>query len=848
MLGRYWASLWGGPFLFTCWERGAINGAYEMNHSKTYDIQAIEHRLQRAWEEAGLYRTDLDGAARPFYNLMEFPYPSGEGLHVGHFFSFSGADTYGRYQRMKGNDVFQPMGFDAFGIHAENYALKLGINPARLTPRNVRRFREEQLQRMGAAFDWSREVNTTDPRYYRWTQWIFTRLYEGGLAYRAAAPVNWCPSCLTTLADEQVIAGHCERCDAPVERRALTQWFFRITSYAERLLDFSGADFADVTRRLQTHWIGRKEGAEVYFRVADGGQIIITFSTRADTLYGVTFLVLSPQHPLATTLATDERRAQVLDYIERSTRQREGEQAPTATKTGVWTGRYAINPVNGQPAPIWVADYVLSDWGAGAIFAVPAHDQRDFEFAQAHGLPIVPVVRPPDAPSNWPSAPLEAAYEGDGVMIHSGPYDGMSTAAARQAIVSDLAARGQARLARTYRLRDWLISRQRYWGPPIPIVYCDHCGQVSVPASDLPVLLPETEQFRPLGTGQSPLAAIPGFAETTCPCCGGPARRETDVSDNFLDSAWYFLRYTSTEFDDRPWDVARLRRWLPVSTYFGGIEHSTLHHLYARFLWKALQDLGHIPVDLGPEPFAQLKLHGLIIKDGRRMSKSRGNVINPDEYVARYGADVLRVYMLFMGPFEEGGDFRDVGIPGVVRFLNRVWRLVVEPAEGGDDPAQPLIRAMHRAIRQVTRDLEGLAFNTAISQLMGYASILADWQGRAAPDMWGKALRALLLMLAPFAPHLAEELWSRQGGPFSIHRQLWPAWDEALAEEETITLVVQVDSRVRDRIAVPADLTENAARALVLASERVRAYLVGRDVAQVIYVPGKLVNLVTRET
>ena len=810
----------------------------------TYDPHEIEPRWQRAWEEAGLHHTDLDAAKRPFYNLMEFPYPSGEGLHVGHFYSYGGADTFGRFQRMHGWNVFQPMGFDAFGIHAENYALKMGINPAILVPRNVSRFREEQLKRMGAAFDWAREVNTTDPRYYRWTQWIFLQLYKGRLAYRAEAPVNWCPSCLTTLADEQVVGGHCERCDSLVTKRRLTQWFFRITDYAERLLDFSGADFSETTQTLQRHWIGRKEGAEVHFTVAGSAERIAVFSTRADTLFGATFLVLAPEHPAVMRLVAPSQRAIVQDYLEQVARHCETDRlAAEHEKTGVWTGAWAVNPVDGRLLPIWVADYVLASFGTGAIFATPAHDQRDLDFAQAHGLPVIPVIRPLGGAS---ASPL-AAYDGDGILIHSGPYDGLTVEEAKRAIVADLQAQGLARPAVTYRLRDWLISRQRYWGPPIPIIHCEHCGEVPVPEEALPVLLPQTERFRPLGTGQSPLAAVPEFANVACPHCGGSARRETDVSDNFLDSAWYFIRYLNTEFDDYPWHVERLRRWLPVHMYIGGVEHSTLHHLYARFLWKALGDLSCIPQDLGAEPFARLRLHGLIIKDGSRMSKSRGNVVNPDTYVAHYGADVLRVYMLFMGPFEVGGDFRDTGINGVVRFLNRVWSLAHEPrqASAANPDPSPLIRAMHQTIRKVSKDLEMLAFNTAIAALMSYVNTLQDWRGQAAEDLWREALRALILMLAPLAPHLAEELWARQGRPFSVHQQPWPTWDSTLAAEEMITLVIQVDGKVRDRIQVAATIESSEARELALASQAVQRALAQRPVSEAIYVPGRLVNLVT---
>ena len=817
--------------------------------SERYDPHVIEAKWQRIWEESKLYRVDLDAAERPFYNLMEFPYPSGEGLHVGHFYTYSGADTYGRFQRMRGYDVFQPMGWDAFGIHAENYALQIGENPAKVIPRNVRRFREEQLKRMGGAFDWSREVNTSDPDYYRWTQWIFIQLYKGGLAYRAKAAVNWCPHCLTTLANEQVIAGLCERCDTPVERRELTQWFFRITAYADRLLDYSQVDFSETTRRLQQHWIGRKAGAEITFAVKDSDETITVFTTRADTLFGATFLVLAPEHPVVSRITNPESRGAVKEYAEQVKHRSEMERlAGDREKSGVFTGAWALNPVDGRPLPIYIADYVLMGFGTGAIFGTPAHDQRDWDYAQAHDLPIIHVIQPPHLGGETTQ---DGAYEGDGVLINSGPYNGLNVDEAKRAIVADLGARGLARSAVSYRLRDWLISRQRYWGPPIPIVYCDACGEVPVPEEELPVLLPETENYRP--QGQSPLASIPEFVNTTCPRCGGPARRETDVSDTFLDSAWYYLRYPNTDFGDRPWDAERVTKWLPVTMYIGGIEHSTMHHLYARFIWKALYDLGYIPQEMGEEPFSKLRLHGLIVKDGAKMSKSRGNVVNPDEYVDQWGADAMRTYMLFMGPYEEGSDFRDAGIVGVSRFFNRLWNWVNEGARHRvDAPSKPpspesrkARRIIHRTIKRVTEDIESLGFNTAIAALM---EALNELRGLSLDETtWREAARTLVLLTAPFAPHLAEELWERLGaqvGLYSVHQQPWPQWNEAWIAEDMITLVVQVNGKVRDRIQAPADIDDASARRLALDSKAVQRFLDGRPPRRAVVVSGKLVNVV----
>jgi leucyl-tRNA synthetase len=814
--------------------------------SEQYDPHRIEPKWQAIWEARKLYQIDLDAARHPFFNLMEFPYPSGEGLHVGHFYTYSGADTYGRYQRMRGHDVLQPMGWDAFGIHAENYALKIGENPRRVVPRNVRRFREEQMKPMGAAFDWSRELNTSDPSYYHWTQWIFIQLYKAGLAYRAKASVNWCPHCLTTLANEQVIDGRCERCDTPVEQRELTQWFFRITEYAERLLDYSGVDFTETTRRLQEHWIGRRAGAEIKFEGPKNVTITV-FTTRPDTLYGATFLVLAPEHPAVPAVARDAAKAEVAGYLERVQHRTEMERlAGDRSKTGIFTGAYARNPVDGRPLPIYVADYVLMDFGTGAIFGTPAHDQRDWEFAQTHGLPIIPVVQPPERSATDVE---EQAYEGDGRLINSGPYNGMTVNQAQDAIVADLEERNLARTAVSYRLRDWLISRQRYWGPPIPIIYCERCGQQPVPEEDLPVLLPETANYRPLGTGESPLESMPEFVHTTCPQCGGPARRETDVSDTFLDSSWYYLRYPNTEYEDRPWDPQRVARWLPVTNYIGGIEHSTMHHLYARFIWKALYDLGHIPKELGDEPFARLRLHGLIIKDGARMSKSRGNVVNPDAYVAEWGADVMRTYMLFLGPYEEGGDFRDTGIIGVNRFFHRLWDQViewsgptVEPADVPPDDDR-IRHILHRTIKRVGEDIEALGFNTAIAGLM---EALNELRGLSLTEaMQREAARTLTLLVAPFAPHLAEELWEHMGLPFSVHEQPWPEWQTEWITAENFTLVVQVDGKVRDRIQVPADIDADAMQALALSSGAVQRHLDGRQPRRVVVVPGKLVNVVT---
>jgi leucyl-tRNA synthetase len=801
-----------------------------------YDPTPIEQKWRTRWEESGLYRTELTLASgRPkFYNLMEFPYPSAEGLHIGHVYTYGGADTNGRFQRMRGYEVFEPMGFDAFGIHSENYALRINTNPMQLTARTTRHYREEQLGRIGAMFDWAHSVDTSQPEYYRWTQWIFVQLYKAGLAERKKAPVNWCPKDLTVLANEQVIDGRCERCGTPVVQRELTQWFFKITDYADRLLDgLETLDWPEESKRRQTYWIGRSEGAELIFTVADTDEPIAVFTTRPDTVFGATYVVLAPEHPLVETITTPAQRAAVEAYIERARNETEIERTNAEReKTGAFTGAYAINPATSARVPIWIADYVLVQYGTGAIMAVPGHDERDYTFARQFDLPIIEVVA-----SDVGIA--DAAYTGPGTTINSGQFDGLTTDEAKRAIIAWLAERGTAKPRVTYRLHDWLISRQRYWGPPIPMIYCPKDGIVPVPEDQLPVLLPEIEDFRPTGTGKSPLASVPSFINTACPVCGGPAERETDVSDNFLDSAWYFLRYPCTEWNDRPFDPARIAQWLPVDMYFGGKEHVVMHHLYARFITMALHDMGYLPFE---EPFKRLRLHGFVTKDGAKMSKSRGNVVNPDEYIARIGVDAFRTYLLFMGPFDQDNDFRDMNLVGVTRFLERVWRMVTDPAPAGGAGAE--MRPLHQAIKQVTEELDGYQYHTAIAALMEYANWIGANRDAFTAEQYAEVLRVLTLMLAPVMPYLAEELWERQGKPYSVHQQTWPAWNEELAREPELVIPVQVNGKVRDRLTVPPGTDEAALRAQALASARVQEHLGGREPKKVIVVPGRMVNIV----
>ncbi len=799
-----------------------------MRDMPSYDPAAVEDKWQTRWAERHTNEPDLDRAARPYYNLMMFPYPSAEGLHVGNMFAFTGADIYGRFKRLQGYDVFEPMGFDAFGIHSENYALNIGTNPAKLIPQNIATFRR-QLRRFGGMYDWRHELSTTDPAYYKWTQWLFLQLFKAGLAYKKRAAVNWCPKDKTVLANEQVIDGHCERCDTPVEQRFLDQWFFRITNYTERLLEnLPNLDWSSSTVLLQKNWIGRSEGAELIFETPSGKKITV-FTTRPDTVFGATYLVLAPEHPLVDELTAVERRSAVKAY-QREVQSKDivSRRVGDKTKSGVFIGSYARNPATGEAIPIWIADYVLMEYGTGAIMAVPAHDKRDFEFATQFELPILQVVAVEGQTT------LPTVSDG-GVLMNSAPFDGMSCVEGGRKIVAWLAERGLATPRVQYRLHDWCISRQRYWGPPIPIIYCEKCGVVPVPEKDLPVELPLIEDFRPDDTGVSPLARHEEWYFVKCPQCGGQARRETDVSDTFLDSAWYHLRYPSTEFHDRPFDPARTKKWLPVSSYIGGNEHAVLHLLYSRFVCMVLADLGHVHFDT---PYPKFRAHGLIVKDGAKMSKSRGNVVVPDTYIQQWGADTFRMYLMFLGPFQEGGDFRDSGIVGQRRFLEKVWALVHEAGGAGVAGAPELQQKLHRTIRKVSADTEALQYNTAIAAMMEYVNGLKHGAVSRA------LVEPLVIMLAPYAPHIAEELWSALGNATSIFAARWPAYDERLASAGDVEIAVQVNGKLRSRLTVPRGMAEKDVLARVLADEAVKKFVDGQKVKKVIYVQDRLVNLV----
>jgi leucyl-tRNA synthetase len=824
-----------------------VNRQSKQDHPMTnaYTPQELETRWQQTWEATGLYRQVIDPDRPKHYALTMLPYPSGD-LHIGHWYAMTPSDARARYMRMRGYNVLFPMGFDAFGLPAENAAISRGVHPQKWTFANIEKMRG-QLRSMGAMFDWERAAVSADPSYYKWTQWFFKKLLEMGLAYRKLAAVDFCPNCNTTLAREQVWGDdrHCERCGTPVIKKDLEQWFFKTTDYAEELLDFSGIDWPERVKTMQTNWIGKSTGADVVFHTAQGDPLEI-FTTRPDTLWGATFMVLAPEHPLVDKLTTPAQAAAVQAYrlqaqrltdIDRETADRE--------KTGVFTGAYAVNPVNQARIPIWIADYVLMSYGSGAIMAVPGHDERDFAFAQKFGLEIIEVIRAPERAAD--AGPLTEAYtaKNAGVMVNSGPFDGTPLPQAIELVTNWLAAQGLGKAAVNYKLRDWLISRQRYWGAPIPIVYCPAHGAVPVPDAELPVLLPEDVEFMP--TGESPLKLHAGFLHTTCPVCGGPALRETDTMDTFMCSSWYQYRYLSPHDDAHPFDPAEGAYWLPVDQYTGGIEHATMHLIYTRFFTKAMRAMGLVDFD---EPMLALYNQGMVLgEDGEKMSKSRGNVVSPDDLVAKFGADAVRTYLMFFAKWDQGGPWNYDGIKGPQRLLNDVWELAHAPYAPQAEEAQAtraLRRKTHQTIRKVGADLESFSFNTAVAAVMELRNALQTALRETAVTLaaWNEALDNLLLVLAPIAPHITEELWRRRGHSYSIHQHAWPQWDAEVAREETVTLVVQVNGKVRDRIEVDAGQEDEALKQLALASANVQRYLEGRPPRQVIVVKGRLVNIV----
>ena len=812
------------------------------HHSEDgYRPDIVEAKWQARWAERRTNEPDLDGATRPFYNLMMFPYPSAEGLHVGNFFAFTGADVFGRFKRLQGHQVFEPIGFDAFGIHSENFAIKTGTHPARLIPRNIENFRR-QLTRLGGMFDWRHELSTTDPGYYKWTQWLFLQLFRAGKAYRKKAAVNWCPNDKTVLANEQVINGACERCGTQVEQRFLEQWFFRITEYAERLLgnldDPAKMDWSTSTTTAQRNWIGRSEGAEIEF-ASEAGPLRV-FTTRPDTLFGATFMVLAPEHPLVDRLTADSARDSVQAY-RRAAAAKDivSRKVGDKDKSGVPLGSFAVNPATGQSIPLWIADYVLMEYGTGAIMGVPAHDERDFAFAVMHRLPIVRVLAGPKESGSTPVHEAEPD-PANSRLVNSGSFSELPAAEGFRGIVAWLEQQEKGTGTVQYRLYDWCISRQRYWGPPIPLVHCAACGAVPVPEEDLPVLLPEIPDFQPDDSGVSPLARHKEWYEVPCPRCAGPAHRETDVSDTFLDSAWYYLRYLSTEITDRAFHPERMRRWLPVTCYIGGNEHAVLHLLYCRFIAMVLHDQGLLHFE---EPFRRFRAHGTIVKDGAKMSKSRGNVVIPDQYIAKWGADTFRMYLMFLGPYEEGGDFRDEGLAGPRRFLDKVWELVDEAERRtlvGQEVQHAISVKWHQTIKRVTTGLENLSYNTAIAALMELLNAL-----RSVNCTERRIVKDMVIMLAPFAPHFAEECWERLGGSSSIFNAAWPQWDDALTVEQEIEIPVQVNGKTRSKIRVMRGAEESAVVGQALRDPTVAKFVEGQSPRKVVYVKDRLLNLVT---
>jgi leucyl-tRNA synthetase len=813
-----------------------------------YPYAEIEQKWQKRWEETKIYQTDMNDIDKKLYCLVMFIYPSGDKLHIGHWYNYGPTDTWARFKRMQGYNVFEPMGYDAFGLPAENAAIKKGIHPAISTTENIDYIRK-QLKAIGAMYDWSKEINTSDPKYYQWTQWLFLQLYKNGLAYRKKAPVNWCPKCQTVLANEQVIDGHCERCGAEVIRKDLVQWFFKITDYAERLLEgHNRIDWPEKTITMQKNWIGRSEGAQIKFKVENSDQVIEVFTTRPDTLWGVTYMVLAPEHPLVDELTTPEHKEEVEKYVDFARKATEIDRTSTEReKTGVFIGAYAINPVNNEKVPIWIADYVLLTYGTGCVMAVPGHDTRDFEFAKKFNLSIREVI----SPDGEAHEKLEEAYIDPGIMINSGQFDGTPSNQGIDKVIEYLEDNGIGERRINYKLRDWLISRQRYWGAPIPIIYCPDCGEVPVPEEDLPVLLPKEVEFK--GAGESPLTTNPDFVNTTCHNCSSPAKREVDTMDTFVCSSWYFLRFPNPDIDTAAFDKDMVKKWLPVDQYVGGAEHAVMHLLYARFFTKALYDLKLINFD---EPFTRLIHQGVITKDGGKMSKSIGNVVSPDEFIKQYGSDTFRMYMMFMGNYSDGGDWSDEGITGIFRFLNRVWRLVENlkenrPSGKEDEQSKEIERIRHYTIKMVTNDLERFHFNTAISRIMELVNVMYLYIQDFKPAQQNKeileaAKETVILLLAPFAPHFAEELWEKIGKRYSIFNQDWPSYDEAKTLKKLIPIVVQVNGKVRASIECEMDTQDDQVLDRVLLDEKVKKYVDGKSIVKQIVVKNRLVNLVVK--
>jgi leucyl-tRNA synthetase len=841
-----------------------VNMSEQHISERAYPHAGIEAKWQKIWEERGTYKFNWNSQREKFYVLTMFSYPSGDKLHIGHWYCFAPADTFARFKRMQGYEVFEPMGFDAFGLPAENYAIKTGVHPMISTRQNID-FMREQLKRIGAMYDWDYEVDTSSPEYYKWTQWWFLLMFKRGLAYQKQALVNWCPECQTVLANEQVHADNtCERCGSTVSRKNLRQWFFRISQYNQRLLDgLDTIDWPEKTKAMQRYWIGKSVGTEIEFPVAtpptppnppvNGGETdvrIRVFTTRADTLFGVTYVTLAPEHLLAKVLATPERKAEVESYIARALAVSDVDRTMLdRPKTGVFTGAFCTHPFTGERLPIWIADYVIGSYGSGAVMAVPAHDQRDFEFAVEHDLPIQQVIRPADG-SELP-LPLEAAFTDYGVMENSGEFDRLPSKEGMDRVGKRLEEMRLGKPTVTWHLRDWTISRQRYWGAPIPIIHCPKCGTVPVPEKDLPVLLPEDiKEFKP--QGKSPLETVDSFMNVPCPVCKGSARRDADTMDTFVCSSWYFMRYPDARLDSAPFDIDHLNKMLPIEQYVGGPEHAMGHLIYARFFGKVAHDAGFLKCD---EPFTRLVHQGIILNRGERMSKSKGNVVAPEPIIEKYGSDVLRCFLMFSGDYSQGGDWSDAGIAGIERFIARVWRLGLAVASGNrsseSDIARDLDRKRHQTIRAVSADLQEFHFNTALARLMEltnavYSCVGSELKNVKRSPATVAVVEDLLRLMAPFAPHMAEEVWAALGHRGTIFDEPWPVHDEQKAREDSVIVAVQINGKLRDTMLVNRDLPEAEVTRLALEAEKIKPHLAGKQVMKTIVVPNRIVNIVVK--
>jgi leucyl-tRNA synthetase len=799
----------------------------------SYNHKEVEKKWRKQWEESPVNVND--GKKPKYYCLDMFPYPSGSGLHVGHWRGYVISDVWSRYKMLNGYYIIHPMGWDAFGLPAENYAIKMGVHPKKSTAENVANIKR-QINEIAAIYDWDMEVNTTDPEFYKWTQWIFVKMFKAGLAYEKEMPINWCPSCKTGLANEEVVNGSCERCGAPVTKKNLKQWMLKITEYADRLLsDLDKLDWPDKVKKMQSDWIGKSYGAEIDFAIEGSDKTVKVYTTRPDTLYGATFMVLAPEHELAAHLATAEQKAEVEDYIFKASMKSSVDRLQDKEKTGVFTGSYAVNPLNNQLVPIWISDYVLADYGTGAIMCVPAHDDRDFDFAKKFNLPIIQVI----AKDGVENPDLTEAYTEPGVMINSGEFSGLNSADAKRDMPGILEGRGIGKKTTNYKLRDWVFSRQRYWGEPIPIVHCEHCGAVPVPEEELPLLLPEVESYQPTGTGESPLADIHEWVNTTCPQCGAPAKRETNTMPQWAGSSWYFLRYVDSKNSEELVSKEKAEKYLPVDMYIGGVEHAVLHLLYSRFYTKFLHDIGVVDFD---EPFTRLFNQGMIGKNGAKMSKSKGNVVSPDELVRDYGCDSLRLYELFVGPPELDSEWDDRGIDGVYRFINRFWNLVMDNKDKNVAATEEMVKTRHKMIYEIQSRLESFSLNTVVSGFMEYNNKLIDI-AKKSDGIDKETLETAVILLAPFIPHVAEELWSELGHTTGVFEEKWPVYDEVKMKDSEIEVAVQVNGKTKAVIMIAADGTKDAV--IAKAKEAVADKLTDTIIKE-IYVPGKIVNIVVK--